>query len=68
LQDERSGPPVALIASLLGPILQPGSLRITTDYPFEEMHEGAEWLDSVPISEVDRLKIGRTNAERVLTL
>jgi gamma-resorcylate decarboxylase len=57
-------------ASLIGTILQLGSDRVmfAADYPFEEMHEGAEWFDAVPISEADRLKIGRTNAQRVFRL
>ncbi len=56
--------------SLVGAILQLGTDRImfAADYPFEEMHEGAEWFDAVPISEHDRMKIGRTNAMRVLRL
>jgi len=56
--------------SLVGTILQLGADRImfAADYPFEEMHEGAEWFDAVPISEADRLKIGRTNAMRLFRL
>ncbi len=56
--------------SLIGAMLQLGTDRImfAADYPFEEMHEGAEWFDAVPISEHDRMKIGRTNAMRVLRL
>jgi gamma-resorcylate decarboxylase len=56
--------------SLIGAMLQLGAERImfASDYPFEEMHEGAEWLDAVPISAADRLKIGRTNAMRLLRL
>jgi gamma-resorcylate decarboxylase len=56
--------------SLIGTILQLGSDRImfAADYPFEEMHEGAAWFDAVPISEADRRKIGRTNAQRLLKL
>jgi gamma-resorcylate decarboxylase len=56
--------------SLIGAMLQLGSDRImfAADYPFEEMHEGAEWFDAVPISAADRIKIGRTNAQRLLKL
>lgn len=56
--------------SLVGAMLQLGSDRImfAADYPFEEMHEGAEWFDSVPISAADRIKIGRTNAKQLLRL
>jgi len=33
------------------------------DYPYEDHAAAAEWFDNVEISEPDRLKIGRTNAE-----
>jgi 2,3-dihydroxybenzoate decarboxylase len=38
------------------------------DYPFEAISDAAEWFDSAPISEADRLKIGRTNAARLFRL
>jgi gamma-resorcylate decarboxylase len=55
-------------ASLLGAMLQVGADRIlfAADYPFERTAEAAAWFDSVPISEGDRQKIGRTNAAAVL--
>ena len=40
----------------------------SADYPFEEMSDAAEWFDALPISADDRLKIGRTNAARLLRL
>lgn len=54
--------------SLLGAILQVGADRIlfAADYPFERTAEAAGWFDGVPISEADKLKIGRTNAARLL--
>jgi len=54
--------------SLQGAIMQVGADRIlfAADYPFERTAEASEWFDAVPISETDRLKIGRTNAERLL--
>ncbi|MGV1050319.1 MAG: amidohydrolase family protein [Solirubrobacterales bacterium] len=54
--------------SLLGAILQVGSDRIlfAADYPFERTAEAAGWFDAAPISEGDRLKIGRGNAQRLL--
>jgi 2,3-dihydroxybenzoate decarboxylase len=56
--------------SLLDAILEVGSDRIlfSTDWPFENVDHAAEWFDACPISEVDRLKIGRTNAERLFRL
>jgi predicted TIM-barrel fold metal-dependent hydrolase len=57
-------------ASLIGVLLEVGADRLlfAADYPFEEMADGATWFDSVAISENDRLKIGRTNAQRLLGL
>lgn len=54
--------------SLLGAILQVGADRIlfAADYPFESTAEAAGWFDRVPISEADRRKIGRANAEALL--
>ncbi len=54
--------------SLLGAMLQVGADRIlfAADYPFERTAEAAAWFDAAPISEGDRLKIGRTNAARLL--
>jgi gamma-resorcylate decarboxylase len=56
--------------SLLGAMLQVGADRLlfAADYPFERPVEAAAWFDSVPISESDRRKIGRTNAENLLGL
>jgi 2,3-dihydroxybenzoate decarboxylase len=57
-------------ASLIGSILQVGADRIlfSADYPFERITDASEWFDAVPISEADRLKIGRTNALELLRL
>jgi 2,3-dihydroxybenzoate decarboxylase len=57
-------------ASLVGILLELGADRVlfAADYPFEEMADGADWFDSVPISELDRQKIGRTNAQRLFGL
>jgi 2,3-dihydroxybenzoate decarboxylase len=56
--------------SLLGSILQIGADRIlfAADYPFERTSDATSWFDTVPISETDRQKIGRTNAQRLLRL
>jgi predicted TIM-barrel fold metal-dependent hydrolase len=57
-------------ASLIGVLLEVGADRLlfAAEYPFEEMADGARWFDAVPISEGDRLKIGRTNAIALLDL
>ena len=50
--------------SLIDCILEIGADRIlfSTDYPFEQVREAAEWFDQASISDADRLKIGRLNA------
>ena len=50
--------------------LQVGADRIlfSTDYPFEEMQEPAEWFETLPIAETDKLKIARTNSARLFKL
>ena len=50
--------------------LEIGSDRImfSTDWPFENVDHAAIWFDACPISTADRLKIGRTNAERLFKL
>jgi 2,3-dihydroxybenzoate decarboxylase len=37
-------------------------VMFSTDYPFEDVTQSVEWFDNVPISEADRVKVGRTNA------
>ncbi|APR79341.1 2-amino-3-carboxymuconate-6-semialdehyde decarboxylase [Minicystis rosea] len=56
--------------TLLDALLEVGSDRIlfSVDYPYESMSELAPWFDTCPISENDRLKIGRTNAERLFRI
>jgi predicted TIM-barrel fold metal-dependent hydrolase len=47
-----------------------GSDRImfSTDWPFENVDHAAKWFDAASISEADRLKIGRGNANRLFAL
>jgi 2,3-dihydroxybenzoate decarboxylase len=56
--------------SLLDAMLEMGSDRIqfSTDWPFENVDHAAEWFEHAPISETDRLKIGRLNARRLFKL
>jgi 2,3-dihydroxybenzoate decarboxylase len=56
--------------ALLNTLLEVGSDRVlfSVDYPYESMLEIAPWFDTCPISENDRLKIGRTNSERLFKL
>jgi 2,3-dihydroxybenzoate decarboxylase len=45
-------------------LLQLGADRVmfAVDWPFEEISHAATWFDAVDLNEVDRLKVGRTNA------
>jgi hypothetical protein len=54
--------------TLIDAMLEIGVERITfsTDWPFENIDHAAAWFDAAAISEADRLKIGRTNALRLV--
>ncbi len=56
--------------TLLGAMGEVGADRIlfSVDWPFEDIAQGCEWFDQASISETDRIKIGRTNAERLFGL
>jgi gamma-resorcylate decarboxylase len=55
--------------SLIGAMLVGADrLMFAADYPFELTSEAADWFDNAPISEPDRLKIGRTNAAKLLSI
>ncbi|HEY5898656.1 MAG TPA: amidohydrolase family protein [Burkholderiales bacterium] len=56
--------------TLVNAMLEVGADRImfSTDWPFENVDHAAIWFDACTISEADRLKIGRTNAERLFKL
>jgi 2,3-dihydroxybenzoate decarboxylase len=56
--------------ALLNAMLEIGADRImfSTDWPFENIDHAAHWFDACPISENDRIKIGRTNARRLFKL
>jgi predicted TIM-barrel fold metal-dependent hydrolase len=51
-------------------MLEVGSDRIlySVDYPFESMVEAADWFDRADISKPDRVKIARTNAQKLFRL
>jgi 2,3-dihydroxybenzoate decarboxylase len=57
-------------SSLLDTLLEVGADRLlfSVDYPYENMQEQSEWFDSVPISDADRYKIGRSNARQLLRI
>ena len=56
--------------SLAATIQQMGADRVmfAVDYPFERLQDGSAWLDGAAISDEDRLKISRSNAERLFCL
>jgi predicted TIM-barrel fold metal-dependent hydrolase len=56
--------------SMVDAMLEVGSDRIlfSVDYPFEDAIEASNWFDEASISETDRLKIGRTNAQKLFKL
>ncbi len=56
--------------SLIDSMLELGSDRIlfSVDWPFENVDHAANWFDNATISEADRVKIGRDNANRLFGL
>jgi 2,3-dihydroxybenzoate decarboxylase len=49
-------------------VLGADRIMFSVDWPFENVDHAAHWFDSCPISESDRLKIGRANAMRLFKL
>ncbi len=49
-------------------VLGADRLMFSADYPFEKMKDAADWYDKTPISEAERLQIGRTNAIKLFKL
>jgi 2,3-dihydroxybenzoate decarboxylase len=43
-------------------------ILFSTDYPYESAEEAAIWFDACPISEPDRVRIGRENASKLFKL
>ena len=56
--------------TLIDAILEIGADRIlfSTDWPFENVDHAAVWFDGTSISEADRMKIGRTNSQKLFKL
>jgi predicted TIM-barrel fold metal-dependent hydrolase len=59
-----STPALALTIAALGA----DRVMFSVDWPFEEIEHAATWFDGLDISDSERLKIGRTNAVRLLRL
>jgi predicted TIM-barrel fold metal-dependent hydrolase len=57
-------------STLLNTLLEVGADRVlfSVDYPYESMDELSPWFDTAPISENDRIKIGRTNSAKLFGL
>jgi predicted TIM-barrel fold metal-dependent hydrolase len=49
-------------------VMSSDRIMFSTDWPFENIDHAALWFDAAPISEADRLKIGRTNALNLFKL
>jgi predicted TIM-barrel fold metal-dependent hydrolase len=51
-------------------IAEIGTNRVlwSADYPFEDIADAADWIDTAPIGEADRVKIARTNAMKLFKL
>ncbi len=56
--------------TLIDAMLEIGADHIlfSADWPFENIDHASNWFDAAPISEADRLKIGRTNSMRLFKL
>jgi len=56
--------------AMINAMLEIGSDRImfSTDWPFENIDHAAIWFDAATISEEDRAKIGRSNAQQLFKL
>jgi len=56
--------------SLVNAMTEMGAERVmfSVDWPFEDIGEGAQWIDTAEISESDRQKVGRDNAIRLFKL
>jgi 2,3-dihydroxybenzoate decarboxylase len=57
-------------AALVNAISVMGVDRVmfSVDWPFEDVGEGAQWIDTARIDEADRIKVGRTNAINLFRL
>jgi predicted TIM-barrel fold metal-dependent hydrolase len=56
----------ALLEAML--VIGADHIMFSADWPFENIDHAALWFDAAPISEADRVKIGRTNARRLFKL
>jgi 2,3-dihydroxybenzoate decarboxylase len=56
--------------ALTNVILEVGADHIlySVDYPYEDVVEAKEWFDHAAISDSDRMKIGRSNAQKLFRL
>ena len=43
-------------------------MLFSADYPFEKMEDAANWFDNTPLTDEERLRIGRTNAIKLFSL
>jgi len=43
-------------------------VMFSVDWPFEDVGEGTQWIDTADIGEADRIQVGRTNAIELFKL
>ena len=53
--------------ALTNVVLEVGADHVlySVDYPYEDVVEAREWFDQISMSESDRMKIARTNAQKL---
>jgi len=56
--------------ALLCAVMEMSTDRImfSTDYPYETMKQNSDWFDNIPFSDIDKQKMGRTNAMQLFKL
>jgi 2,3-dihydroxybenzoate decarboxylase len=56
--------------ALTNVLLEVGADRVlySVDYPYEDVIEAKDWFEHTAISDYDRVKIARTNAQKLFRL
>ena len=44
------------------------NIMFSVDYPYENTEEATQFIENIPVSEIDRKKICHLNAERIFKL
>ena len=56
------------VLQFVSSVLEVDRILFAADYPFESMKEAVQFMDNVPISDIEREKIYHLNAEKLLAL